>query len=90
MVSSCTAPSRRSMAATPPFTTRAPLRPWALRRDPPGILQAQCVGRHAQLRRLATTLIASATMTAPKRYDINACDSAMRRTALVVRLVSET
>ncbi len=45
---------------------------------------------HSQLRRLATTLIASATITAPKRYDIKACDSAIRRTALVVRLVSET
>ncbi len=30
MVSSCTAPSRRSMAATPPLVTRAPRRPWAL------------------------------------------------------------
>ena len=43
-----------------------------------------------QLRRLATTLIANATITAPKRYDSKACDSAMRRISLLVRLVSET
>jgi hypothetical protein len=44
----------------------------------------------AQWSRLDTTLITRATITAPNRYESSAWARAMRRMALVVRLVSDT
>jgi hypothetical protein len=40
--------------------------------------------------KLATIFIATAKITAPKRYDSKAWESAIRRMALVVKSVSET
>jgi E1-E2 ATPase/Cation transporter/ATPase, N-terminus len=47
-------------------------------------------GRGCQRSRLATVLISRATMTEPNRNASSACRIAVRRTAFVVRLVSET
>ena len=83
---SCRTPSPAKWSTSPPA------RSWraASARTTAASSGASAPPEVSQLSRLATTLMARATITAPKRYDTRAWERAIRRTGFVVRFVSET
>jgi hypothetical protein len=64
--------------------------PTSTRTEFPRVSPARRPGDQSQCRRLETTLMTKAMITAPNKYENIACTRAIRRIGLEVRFVSDT